>query len=77
LVWEERLRGRRRLFGTEGDWEAIEAVLLHNRGWDIATAASQNGVCITQDTCHINIMILFQNFSMMKDKSNKNVMFLS
>jgi hypothetical protein len=40
---------------------------------DFATAASQNGVCIKQQICHI--MVLFLNFSNTKDKSNKNVMF--
>jgi len=36
---------------------------------DFATAASQNGVCITQEKCQIGI--LFLSFSMIKDKSNK------
>ncbi len=36
---------------------------------DFATAISQNGVCITEEKCQI--MILFLNVSMIKDKSNK------
>ena len=36
---------------------------------DFATAASQNGACITQEMCHI--MIQFHNYLMIKDESNK------
>jgi hypothetical protein len=42
---------------------------------DFATAASQNGACITQQFCQI--MILFHDFAMMKDESDQksNVFF--
>jgi hypothetical protein len=43
-------------------------VLLHN-GVDFATAASQNGVGISEQMCHA--IILFHNCSMIKDESNK------
>jgi hypothetical protein len=36
---------------------------------DFAKTASQNGVCITQQMCHI--MILVYNFCRIKDGSNK------
>ncbi len=36
---------------------------------DFAMAASQNGVCITQQKCHV--MTLFYDCSMLNDESNK------
>ncbi len=58
---------------------SIRTYNIHQRccnvTWDFATAASQNGVCITPQMCHK--LILFLNISMINDKSNKNVMFLS
>ncbi len=38
---------------------------------DFATAASQNGICITQEMCHI--LILFHNCSTITDESKKYV----
>ncbi len=40
---------------------------------DFAMAASQNGVCISQQMCHM--MTLFHVGSMVKDKSKKYEMF--
>ncbi len=42
---------------------------------DFTTAASHNGVCITQERCHL--MILFHNCSVIKDERNKKCNFLT
>ncbi len=42
---------------------------------DVETTASQSGVFISQNMCHI--MILFYNCSFIKEERYKNVMFLS
>ncbi len=42
---------------------------------DVATAATQNGVCVTQPMCHV--MILVYDCSMIKDESNKKILCFS
>jgi hypothetical protein len=49
-------------------FKCILWVLLH-KGGSIASAASQNGVCIAQQMCHI--MIFFHDSSMIKDEGNE------
>jgi hypothetical protein len=47
-------------------------VLLQN-GVFVKTAASQNGVCITQQMCHI--LILFYDCSMIQESNKKDLIF--